>query len=36
LTIFVRFSESDERSAREEIEARLEGQFVAASAGVGD
>ncbi len=35
LTILVRFSEVDERHAREEMEARLAGQFVTATA-VGD
>jgi len=36
LTILVRFSEVDERSAREEMEARLSGQFVSATAAAGD
>jgi NNP family nitrate/nitrite transporter-like MFS transporter len=36
LTILVRFSATDERSAREEMEARLAGQLVTASAAVGD
>jgi len=36
LTILVRFSEADERSAREEMEARLAGQLVTATAAAGD
>jgi MFS transporter, NNP family, nitrate/nitrite transporter len=36
LTLVVRFSESDERSAREEIAARLAGQMLAAPAAAGD
>lgn len=36
LVFVVRFSEADERSAREEIEARLAGQLVAAGAVAGD
>jgi MFS transporter, NNP family, nitrate/nitrite transporter len=36
LVFAVRFSEVDERSAREEIEARLAGRLVAATAAVGD
>jgi NNP family nitrate/nitrite transporter-like MFS transporter len=36
LSIFVRFSESDERAARDEIAARLGGQLTPAPAGAGD
>lgn len=36
LTILVRFSEVDERAAREEMEARLAGQLIAATAAAGD
>jgi MFS transporter, NNP family, nitrate/nitrite transporter len=36
LTLVIRFSESDERSAREEIAARLAGQMIAAPAAAGD
>jgi NNP family nitrate/nitrite transporter-like MFS transporter len=36
LTLLVRFSESDERSAREEMEARLAGRMVTATAMAGD
>jgi NNP family nitrate/nitrite transporter-like MFS transporter len=36
LTFVVRFSESDEKSARAEMEARLAGQFIAVPAGAGD
>ncbi len=36
LTFIVRFSESDERAARDEMEARLAGQLITATAGAGD
>jgi len=36
LVVFVRFSEVDERAAREEIQARLAGQFAVAAAAAGD
>ena len=36
LSVFVRFSESDERVAREEIAARLGAQFAPAAVGAGD
>ncbi len=36
LTILVRFSEADERSARAEMESRLAGRFVTATAAAGD
>ena len=36
LTILVRFSESDERSAREEMESRLASRFIPATAAAGD
>ncbi len=36
LAVLVRFSEVEERSAREEIEARLAGQMIAAATAAGD
>ncbi len=36
LTILLRFSEADERSTRDETEARLAGEFVTATAAAGD
>jgi len=36
LTVFVRFSETDERSAREEIDSRMVTQLMAASVAAGD
>jgi NNP family nitrate/nitrite transporter-like MFS transporter len=36
LAVFVRFSEVDERIARDEIDARLAAQMIAATAGAGD